>query len=256
MVMGRPSQFTPPGTRWTYTPDVWSKKGGVKVEVVSGPPGLKAEGAGVVWDVPRGLLDNQVGVELKVSDASGKSVPVRFNLSLTDTPPTPVAPGGGAVGSSGILKKKDPKANSNALVTKHKANLEVKASSDWGGQWAATNLIDGEETTTWYSNTPDNTVSGSKPVVTLTFPADVSVKRVTILGTRDPSYPTGYTVTEGTLELLDKDGKAVAKHELKAAGDNSDFDLPLTAATTARAVRFTMTKSTNGSCALGEIQVE
>lgn len=253
VVMGSPPPFAPPGTKWAYTPDVWSKKGGVKVEVVSGPPGLRADGAGVVWDVPRDLLDSQVGVELKVSDASGKSVPCRFNLSLTDTPPTPV---GGAVGSSLAPRKKDPNANSNALVTRHKARLEVKASSDWGGSWPVTNLIDGEETTAWYSNTPDNTVSGSKPVVTLTFPAEVSMKRVTVLGTRDPSFPNGYTVKEGTLELLDKDGKVVAKHDLKGAGDKSDFDLKLDKPTTARAVRFTMTKSEQGSCALGEILVE
>ncbi len=167
-----------------------------------------------------------------------------------------------AVGVSAPVPKKPLKPehgekNTNALVTKHKEKIAMTASSDWGGQWPVGNLIDGDEKTSWYSKDPDTTATGkNNPVVTLTFPDDVSVKRVTVLGNRDPQYPTGYFVTEGTVELLDKDDKVVATHALKAAGDKNDFDLKLDKFATARAVRFTMTKSENGYCGLGEFMVE
>lgn len=92
LVMSRPPLLAPRGKRWTYTPDVWSKKGGVKVEVVSGPPGLK-EGVGTLtWDVPADMLDTAVAVELKVSDAGGKSLTQKFSLALDETAPHPPAP--------------------------------------------------------------------------------------------------------------------------------------------------------------------
>jgi hypothetical protein len=82
LVMNRPVPSAPRGGKWAYTPDVWSKKGGVKVELVSGPPGMKSDGTGVAWDVPDDLLDTQVTAEMKVTDASGKSLPLKFALSL------------------------------------------------------------------------------------------------------------------------------------------------------------------------------
>ena len=84
----------------------------------------------------------------------------------------------------------------------------------------------------------------------------MSVKRVTVLGNRDPEYPSGYTVTDGTVELLDANGKVISTHDVLAAGEKFDFDLRLEKPTTVRAVRFTMTKSEQGHCGLGEFQVE
>lgn len=146
--------------------------------------------------------------------------------------------------------------NTNALVTKHKAKLDLKATTDWAPNWPVSHLFDGNEETSWYSNQPDSTTNEEKPAVTVTFPEDVKVKRVTIKGNRDPQYPTGYFVTEGTVELLDDKGKVVASHELKAAGEKNDFDLILEKFATVRAVRFKMTKSENGYCGLGEFMIE
>jgi uncharacterized protein (TIGR03067 family) len=92
LVMSRPVQYAPRGDKWTYTPDVWSKKGGVKVELASGPPAMKADGAGVSWEVPADMLDTLVTVELKVSDASGASLTLKFALSLDETIPAPPPP--------------------------------------------------------------------------------------------------------------------------------------------------------------------
>jgi hypothetical protein len=79
---------------------------------------------------------------------------------------------------------------------------------------------------------------------------------VTVLRNRDPSFRTGYTVIELTLEFLDAKEKVVSKHPLTAGGGDSDFDLKLDKPATVRAVRLTMTKSVNGQCALGELLVE
>lgn len=165
-----------------------------------------------------------------------------------------------AVGVSAPVPKQAAKPehgekNTNALILKHKEKLELKASSEWQG-WPTTNLFDGDEKTSWYSNTPDSTATDQKPVVTVTFPEDVKVKRVTVMGNRDPQYPMGYFVTEGTVELLDENGKVLSSHELKSAGNSHDFDLKLDRFATVRAVRFTMTKSENGYCGMGEFMVE
>jgi hypothetical protein len=146
--------------------------------------------------------------------------------------------------------------NSNALVIKHQDTLKLTASSEWNG-WPVRHLTDGNENTSWYSNTPDTTTTGrNNPSVTLTFVEDVRVTRVTVLGNRDPEFPRGYTVSEGVLELLDANGKVLSKEVLKGAGAKSDFDLTLTQPTAARSVRFTMTKSENGQCGLAELLVE
>lgn len=145
--------------------------------------------------------------------------------------------------------------NTNALVAKHKDKLKIEATSEWA-QWPVTNLLDDNEQSSWYSNTPDNTTAGQCPVITVTFPEDVSIKRVSIRGNRDPQYLTNYFVHEGSIELVDAAGKTIATHDLKAAGEKYDFDLILGKYTTVRAVRFKATKSDNGSCGLGEFQVE
>jgi F5/8 type C domain len=166
-----------------------------------------------------------------------------------------------AVGTSAPVPKAAPKPefgekNTNALVTKHREKLELKATTDWAPNWPVDHLFDGKEETSWYSNQPDSTATESKPAVTVTFPEDVKVKRVTVMGNRDPQYPTGYFATEGFVELLDASEKVVSKHELKSAGEKHDFDLKLDKFVTVRAVRFTMTKSENGYVGLGEFLVE
>ena len=153
-------------------------------------------------------------------------------------------------------KPKVGEKNTNDLIKTHKEKVKLDATSDWGGQWAVDNLIDGKEETSWYSKDPDNTANKQYPVVTLTFPEDVRLKRVTVLGNRDPQYLQGYTVSEGTVELLDAAGKVLATHDVKGAGEKSDFDLVLDKFATARAVRFRMTKSENGQCGLAEVLVE
>ncbi len=147
--------------------------------------------------------------------------------------------------------------NTNALVKAHREKLILAASSEWES-WPVGHLFDGNEKTSWYSNNGEAPQNGKNPTIKVTFPENVSVKRVTVLGNRDPNYPDGYFVLEGKIELLDKDDKVIASHDLKGAGEKRDFDLILTKLTTLRAVRFTATKDerVSGCVGLGEFQIE
>lgn len=166
----------------------------------------------------------------------------------------------GGLAAAPVPKEAKPKVedkNTNALVTKHRDNLKLEASSEWAN-WPVAHAFDGKEETSWYSNNNDAPQSGKTPTITVTFPEDVKVKRVTILGNRDPQYPTGYFVLEGKIELLDKDDKVIDTHELKGEGEKHDFDLILKKLTTVRGVRFTMTKDEGQTNCVGlsEFQVE
>ncbi len=69
------------GQKWTYPPEVWSKKGGVTVKLESGPDGMKADGGTLTWDVPAAFKDSQAKVLLTVSDAGGQTFH-SFTLSV------------------------------------------------------------------------------------------------------------------------------------------------------------------------------
>jgi hypothetical protein len=147
--------------------------------------------------------------------------------------------------------------NSNALLKAYNGRMKFDSSSEFNG-WAIAKLFDGDEQTSWYSATGDSSMGGKQPWVRATFPEDVKVRRVTILGNREPQYP-GYFVLNGTLELLDADGDILQKVELESKGEKHDFDYELRVPEkNVRAVRFTSTKDENSqNCiGLGEMQVE
>jgi hypothetical protein len=155
-------------------------------------------------------------------------------------------------------KLRADRENSNALLKEHRANLKIDASTEWQG-WPVGNAFDGEPTTSWYSNSGDAPMNNTTPWLRATFPDDVLVRRVTVLGNRDPNYPNGYLILAGKFELLDKDGKVLAEKELKAAGEKHDFDWIVDRPPgKVRAVRFTATQDQKqSSCvAVSEFQVE
>ena len=41
-----------PGATFKYAPEVWSKKGSVKLKLDASPPGMKLDGDTLTWDVP------------------------------------------------------------------------------------------------------------------------------------------------------------------------------------------------------------
>jgi hypothetical protein len=156
-----------------------------------------------------------------------------------------------------VLAPSVGETNTSALVKQHKEKLKVEASTEWRG-YPVDRLIDEKPETVWYSASGDSPMTGKTPTVTVTFPEDVRIKRVTVLGSRDPSNKDGYFVLIGSIELLDKDAKVIDSHELKGTGDNFDFDLILKRYITVRSVRFKMTRDQEkfNCVALSEIQVE
>lgn len=159
--------------------------------------------------------------------------------------------------------QKDPPPNGNALVKSYKDRLTFSRSSDWQG-WPPDKAFDGNPDTSWFSATGDTPTGGKLPWIAVTFPQDVAVRRVTVLGNREPSSPVGYAALVGRLELLDADGRAVIRAEREAKGDRSDFDFVLSEPFgRVRTVRFSAVKddtsegrSQTRCVGVAEIQVE
>ena len=151
--------------------------------------------------------------------------------------------------------------NSNELLKKHKGNATFTASSAWNG-WAVEKAFDGDPQTSWFSATGDCKTAKKLPSIDVVFPEDVRVSRVTVLGNREPSWPTGYFCWAGRLELLDKDGKVLVQINREATGEKKDLEFALAEPFgRVRTVRFLSTDddSTHGGndcIAIGEVQIE
>src|SRR5262249_43581948 len=151
--------------------------------------------------------------------------------------------------------------NKNTLIRQHRPNLTLAASSFWPG-WPTGHAFDGNLETSWFTARDDSAAKGKKPWLQVTFPADVTVNRVTILGNRDPAWLNGYTILAGSLELLDKENKRLKYEENEGTGNFRDFDFrfarPIPGV---RAVRFTSLgdqgdQNPYGDIAIAEFQVE
>ncbi len=69
------------GMTFTYPLDIRSRKGGVRVKLESGPPGLAVTPEGrVSWAVPAHWQEPEADVVLTLSDASGQEVLHRFQI--------------------------------------------------------------------------------------------------------------------------------------------------------------------------------
>ena len=150
------------------------------------------------------------------------------------------------------------KTNANTLIKEYKEKLVIDASSEWEG-WPVANAFDSDEKTSWYSISGESATNGKEPWVRVRFPVNDTVRRVTILGNRDPQWPDGYTATEGKIEYLDADEKVLAKVDLVGKGDKHDFEhTPKEPIVGVRAIRFTITKdkATGGCVSVGEFQAE
>lgn len=122
--------------------------------------------------------------------------------------------------------------NLNGAIRRHRANVKVSASSEWGG-YPAAKLIDGRTGSSWYSGTGDAPAAGKKPWVEVKFPTPVTVRRVTLLGVRDvrdvAAGVAEFGIREVTAELLGESGKPILARSLTAEGERLDFDWVLDA---------------------------
>jgi hypothetical protein len=130
------------------------------------------------------------------------------------------------------------KGNSNELLQKYRGRVTISASTYWPG-WPPNNAIDCNLASSWFTALGDAAALDTKPWIKIEFPEAVTVKRVTVLGNRDPAWLKGFTIRTGRLELLDADGRVLWTREIVGQGERSDFDFapdkPLAAVT---AVRF------------------
>lgn len=155
----------------------------------------------------------------------------------------------------------EARPNSNDLIREYQTEIELTASTTWRG-WPANKVVDGNFETSWFSAARDATSFDAKPWVKLQFPRDVSVRRVSIWGNREPSWPTGYSVKTARIELLNADGKVVFQKIQKGKGDCFDYDLefnqPKEHIRSIRIVALTDQGSENpySDIAFGEIEVE
>ena len=172
----------------------------------------------------------------------------------------------GRTQEAAVTANKDAKSpnqpdNSNALIRKHRDELKLSASSTWPG-WPVENAFDDDPQSSWFSAGNDTAAHGKSPWVEVTFPVDVAVRRVTVLGNRDPQWPKGYTILAGSIELRDKDGKRLAFDENDGKGTFSDFDFKFAKAIGGvRSIRFTALgdqgkRNPHDDVAIGEFQVE
>jgi hypothetical protein len=151
--------------------------------------------------------------------------------------------------------------NKNTLIMKYPGKLLLSASSIWDG-WPEALAFDGNPHSSWFTAKGDAVAHGTKPWIQVTFPEDVTVKRVTILGNRDPRWLQGFTVLAGTIELFDAGGKRLDFNENDGRGKAYDYDWKLKAPVSkVRTVRFNPLgdqgkQNRYDDIAIGEFQVE
>ena len=151
--------------------------------------------------------------------------------------------------------------NGNALIKKYRDKLELSASSTYPG-WPTSHALDGNVQTSWFSASNDSAAKRTTPWFQVTFPEDVTVKRVTILGNRDPAWLNGYTILAGALELLDAKGKRIHYEDNEGVGNFRDFEFkPEKPVAKVRAVKFISLgdqgdQNPYGDIAIAEVLIE
>jgi hypothetical protein len=154
-----------------------------------------------------------------------------------------------------------PVVAKSALMDAHADTLRVSASTFWPG-WGVDRLVDGDLKTSWFSAKGDAAAKGKKPWVMITFPVAVEVTKVRLYGNREPSWPKGFSIHYGVVELLDAKGAVIATQKNEGKNTLADVDFTFKSRVAGvRAVRFTSLmddgdKTTYEDIALAEIVVE
>lgn len=154
-----------------------------------------------------------------------------------------------------------PISNSNWVLKEYRKHVVITASSTWSG-WPCEKLIDDDLETSWFSAGRDSFAQGTEPWIEISLNRGEKVKRITLLGNREPRWRYGYAVKIGKFEFLDKAGKVIAAKVEEAANDAGDIDCVLKdPAAGVFKIRFTSTgdegtENPYGDIAIGEIQIE
>ena len=147
-----------------------------------------------------------------------------------------------------------------ATVVEEAKGATLSASSTYGG-WPLENATDGDPQTSWYSDTNDSAAKGRQPFFQVTFQAASSLRRVAILGNRDPAYFDGFGILRGRLETFDRGGNLIEAHEADGSGDRRDYAFSLTSSTPVKTLRFSSLRDQGdrnrwGDIAIAELRTE
>ncbi len=149
--------------------------------------------------------------------------------------------------------------NHNTLLVA--SSVVATASSTFPG-WPTSNATDGKPETSWYSGNDDSAAKGGAPFLQIELPEASPVRRVTVLGNRDPQFLVGYTILSGRIDLLDEAGRVLESIVSDGTGNQRDFDVQWRHAIKGvKTVRFTSLadegdKNTYGDVAIAEMQIE
>jgi hypothetical protein len=171
---------------------------------------------------------------------------VGAGLAASGQEPARAEPGPGVEARRKRVEAKElPKVvtdNKNTLVKAHRGKLMATASSYWPG-WEPEKVLDGDVATSWFTARGDAAAKGTKPWITITFPEDVTVTRVTVVGNREPAWFDGYTILTGMVEFLGADGKQLWVDENEGVGNRRDFEFkPKKPVAKVRSVKFVSLK--------------
>jgi hypothetical protein len=82
LAVSRPP-LTTPGGQFSYRPGIFCKKGGLKVELQSGPKGMTVTPDGKIsWSVPKDFAEPTASVLLTLADATGREVFHRLEIAV------------------------------------------------------------------------------------------------------------------------------------------------------------------------------
>lgn len=178
--------------------------------------------------------------------------PTVTDLTVFDLPPDP--PPSGSSDRPPLAKR--PKAT----VAVELSEGDLSASSTYQG-WPLANAVDGDEKTSWYSDTDDSVAKGRRPFIQITYRQPRPVRTVSILGNRDPAFFDGFAILRGQLDAFDADGRVVASLRADGTGDRRDYVFSLETTTPVKTLRFTSLqdeghKNRWGDVAIAELRVE
>lgn len=153
-------------------------------------------------------------------------------------------------------------ANTNWLLKEYSSSITVSASSTFHG-WGPEKLVDGNKQTSWFSANNDSFAKGKRHTwVQVSFPQAETIKRVTLLGNREPAWTKHYSIKAGKFEFFDSKGKLIASFVAEACNEFYDIEFtPRAALGKVQSIRFSSlgdqgNENFHGDVAIGEIQVE
>ena len=178
-------------------------------------------------------------------------------------------PAGGAVPNTSVPSSSSPSTTSTTTTTttsppssvpsgnQNVTSLgQVTASSEYSAEFATGLAVDGDQTTSWFS---DGVPGGDTEVYEWDAGSEITIDRVTIVGNganADPSIRSGYGFDAVTVEILDGGGKVVSTGELDLSG-TPDPDVAIEPHVLGRRIRLTFRGHESPDCGgFAELVVE